>query len=68
MVAAAVMEAFDLAATVLVNPLQLARAEQPLRSGIQFELKGASMSDHDIKHCRLAVYCKNAGVLVMMGS
>jgi hypothetical protein len=27
-----------------------------LRSGIQFELKGASMSDHDIKHCRLAVY------------
>jgi hypothetical protein len=40
MVAAAVMEAFDLAATVLVNPLQLARAEQPLRSGIQFELKG----------------------------
>lgn len=47
LVATAVEQAFDLATTVLVNSLQLARAEHRLRSGIQFELKGASMSEND---------------------
>ena len=47
LVADAVIDAFGVAATVLANPLQIARAEDRLRAGIRFDLGGAAMTDRD---------------------
>jgi hypothetical protein len=44
LIAAEVRRAFNLAATALTRPLHAARAEHRLEGGIQFRLKGESMS------------------------
>jgi hypothetical protein len=44
LIAAEVREAFRLAATVLIRPLHVARAEYRLEGGIHFRFKGESMS------------------------
>jgi hypothetical protein len=44
LIAAQVRQAFNLAATALLRPLHIARAEHRLENGIHFKLKGESMS------------------------